>query len=64
MPDRTAAPAPAPTRGLVDELEQLVPELPTTTLAELAARLDELIAEPSPTLPEVERVLGRLLDSR
>jgi len=31
---------------------------------QLAARLDELIAEPSPTLPEVERVLGRLLDSR
>ena len=47
---------------LLDELERLVPELPTTTLVELAAQLDRLADHPSPQLGEVEATLALLLE--
>lgn len=61
MPDPNGAP-PSAAGDLLGELEGLVPELPTTTLVELAARLDELMAAANPELGEVERMLGQLTD--
>ncbi|MFN2451082.1 MAG: hypothetical protein ABR541_01880 [Candidatus Dormibacteria bacterium] len=58
-----AAPRPGP-GDLLDELERLVPKLPTTTLVELAAQLDRLSAEPAPQLGEVEATLALLLERR
>ncbi len=62
MPDPVEVPS---GRGdVLGELERLVPELPTTTLVELAERLDELVAQPGPQPADVEAALARLLDAR
>ncbi|GAC1338208.1 MAG: hypothetical protein NVSMB29_03720 [Candidatus Dormibacteria bacterium] len=63
MPEPSTPRSPG-SSDLLAELERLVPDLPTATLLELGARLDDLMAEERLQPDEVERALTDLLVNR